>query len=297
MTEPGHPVPVEVGNERLPAYAFPENAARALGKVVTYAEWRRQEPGLYWGFDDLHVDDARRICRVALDARGDTWLSDEEVRNVLGAFGLPLVAGVVAHNADEAAALAAAIGWPVAAKLSSAYIQHKSDIGAVRLNLRTEAAVRQAFADILSAAQTAGHPLTDESDDGVLIQSMVGSGVETMMGTSHDPLFGPLIAFGLGGVYVEVLGDVRFRVAPLTDHDVDELLHEIKGFRLLEGYRGHPAADIQALRDLLLRLSRLADEIPEISELDLNPVIALSPGQGCRIVDARIRVKSIRRGA
>ena len=278
MTEPGHPVPIEVGNERLPAYAFPENAARALGKVVTYAEWRRQEPGLYWGFDDLHVDDARRICRAALDARGDTWLSDEEVRSVLGAFGLPLVAGVVARTADEAAALAAAIGWPVAAKLSSARIQHKSDIGAVRLDLRTEASVRQAFADILSAARTAGHPLTDESGDGVLIQSMIGSGVETMMGISHDPLFGPLIAFGLGGVYVEVLGDVKFRVAPLTDRDVDELLHEIKGFRLLEGYRGHAPGDVPALRDLLLRLSRLADDIPEISELDLNPVIALAAG-------------------
>ena len=115
------------------------------------------------------------------------------------------------------------------------------------------------------------------------------------MGIAQDPLFGPLIAFGLGGIYVEALGDVRFRIAPLTDRDVDELLHEIKGFRLLEGYRGHPPGDVPALRDLLLRLSRLADEIPEVSELDLNPVIALPPGHGCRIVDARIRVSSTRR--
>jgi acyl-CoA synthetase (NDP forming) len=120
---------------------------------------------------------------------------------------------------------------------------------------------------------------------------MIDGGVETMMGISHDPLFGPLVAFGLGGVHVEILGDVRFRIAPLTDVDVDELLHEIKGFPLLQGYRGHPAADLQALRELLLRLSRLANDLPEIAELDLNPVLALPPGHGCRVVDARIRVR------
>ena len=115
-----------------------------------------------------------------------------------------------------------------------------------------------------------------------------------MMGIVQDPLFGPLIGFGLGGVHAEILGDVRFRIAPLTDRDVDELLREIKGFRLLEGYRGHAPADVLALRELLLRLSRLADEIPEIAELDLNPVIALPPGHGCRVVDARIRVRQPR---
>jgi len=117
------------------------------------------------------------------------------------------------------------------------------------------------------------------------------AGVETMMGIAHDALFGPLIAFGLGGIHVEILGDVRFRIAPLTDRDVDELVHEIKGFPLLQGYRGHAAADLDALREVLLRLSRLAADVPEIAELDLNPVIALPPGHGCRIVDARIRVR------
>jgi acyl-CoA synthetase (NDP forming) len=112
-----------------------------------------------------------------------------------------------------------------------------------------------------------------------------------MMGIALDQSFGPLIAFGLGGIHVEVLGDVRFRIAPLTDRDADELLHEIKGFRLLEGFRGHPAGDLDALRELLLRLSRLAEELPEAVELDLNPVIALPPGHGCAILDARIKVK------
>jgi acyl-CoA synthetase (NDP forming) len=130
----------------------------------------------------------------------------------------------------------------------------------------------------------------DSDIDGVLIQSMITDGVETMIGVSDDPLFGPLVAFGLGGIHVEILGDVRFRVAPLTDRDADELLHEIRGLPLLNGYRGHPPADLEALRELLLRISRLAVDVPEILELDLNPVMAMSPGHGCRIVDARIKV-------
>jgi len=121
---------------------------------------------------------------------------------------------------------------------------------------------------------------------------MISGGVETMIGVSDDPLFGPLVAFGLGGIHVEVLGDVRFRVAPLTDRDADELVHSIRGLPLLFGYRGHPPADLDALRELLLRISRLAVEVPEIAELDLNPVMAMSPGRGCRIVDARVKVKA-----
>jgi len=123
---------------------------------------------------------------------------------------------------------------------------------------------------------------------------MISGGVETMIGITDDPLFGPLVGFGMGGIHVEVLGDVQFRVAPLTDRDADELLHGIRGSRLLQGYRGHPPADIDALRELLLRVARLAEEVPEIAELDLNPVIALPPGNGCRIVDARIRVAARR---
>jgi acyl-CoA synthetase (NDP forming) len=121
---------------------------------------------------------------------------------------------------------------------------------------------------------------------------MIADGVETMIGVADDPLFGPLVAFGLGGIHVEVLGDVQFRVAPLTDRDVDELLHGIRGLPLLQGYRGHTPADLDALREILLRVSRLAIEVQEIVELDLNPVIALAPGKGCRIVDARVKVRA-----
>jgi acetate---CoA ligase (ADP-forming) len=132
--------------------------------------------------------------------------------------------------------------------------------------------------------------------NGVLIQSMIEGGVETMIGVSDDPSFGPLVAFGLGGIHVEVLKDVGFRVAPLTDRDADELLYGIRGLPLLKGYRGHPPADIDALRELLLRVSQLAVDVPDIEALDLNPVIALPPGHGCRIVDARIKVRGRRQG-
>lgn len=292
MADLGRVLPLDVGGEHLPTYAFPENAARALGKIAAYATWRAQPPGLFWGFDDVRADVARDVCRKALidehgAPRGDRWLGSDEVSAVLSAFGLPLAVGAVAHTADEAAALASVLGFPVAAKLTSRRVQHKTEIGGVRLNLANEHAVRKAFSDIVARARQF---VPVETIDGVLIQPMIVGGVETIIGLADDPLFGPLIAFGLGGIHVEVLGDVRFRVAPLTDRDADELLHEIRGFPLLQGYRGHPAADVEALRDILLRISSLAEEVPEILELDLNPVIALPPGNGCRIVDARIRV-------
>ena len=287
MADPGRPQPLDLGAERIPAYAFPENAARALARIATYAEWRAQPPGLLWGFDDVHAEEARQVCRGAIEARGEDWLTAEETQRVLKAFGLPLAASAVAHTADEAAALAAVLGFPVVAKILSHEVQHKTEVGGVCLNLQNESAVRRAFADILARAKDAG---VLAAVDGVLIQPMLTGGVETMIGVAADRLFGPLIGFGLGGIYVELLGDVRFRIAPLTDRDADELMREIRGFRLLQGYRGQPAADVAALRDVLLRVSRLADEVPEIVELDLNPVIALADGHGCRIVDARIKV-------
>jgi acyl-CoA synthetase (NDP forming) len=128
--------------------------------------------------------------------------------------------------------------------------------------------------------------------EGGLVQPMVTGGVEVMVGVTHDPLFGPLIAFGLGGIHVEILSDVQFRVTPLTERDAAEMVRQIKGYRLLSGYRGHPPADMEAIEDALLRISRLVEEIPEITELDLNPIFALPPGQGCRIVDARIRIET-----
>jgi acetate---CoA ligase (ADP-forming) len=289
MAGDGRPLPLDVQGERIPVYAFPENAARALGRAAAYAGWRAQPPALPWTFENLRVAEARAVCRRALDARGDGWLSGDEVRAVLDAFGLHLVSGTLAHTGEEAAAAARAIGFPVAAKLESRRVTHKSDAGGVRLNLGDEAAVRAAFADVVARARA----LVDDADiEGVLIQPMVTGGIETMIGVTADPLFGPLVAFGLGGIHVEILGDVQFRLAPLTDRDAGELLRGIRGLPLLLGYRGHPPADLDALHEMLLRVSRLAADVLEIAELDLNPVIALAPGQGCRVVDARVRVRA-----
>jgi acetyl coenzyme A synthetase (ADP forming)-like protein len=306
MAGSGRPQPIEVGSEqgqpgvslpsgpspapeRIPTYAFPENAARALAKAASYAEWRRQAPALLWTFEDIRIEDARAVCRHALEARGTGWLTADEVRAVLGAFALPQAAGMLAQSAEEAAALARVLGFPVAAKLAARAVPHKTDVGGVRLNLTSDTAVRRAYADIMLRGRSVA---PDNEIDGVLIQAMIAGGVETMIGVTDDPLFGPVVAFGLGGIYVEILGDVRFRVAPLTDRDADELLHGIRGLPLLQGYRGHPPADLDGLRELLLRISRLAVEVPEIAELDLNPVMAMPPGHGCRIVDARIMVRA-----
>jgi acetyl coenzyme A synthetase (ADP forming)-like protein len=289
MAEEGARTPLAAEGEAIPAYAFPEAAGRALSKMAAYAEWRAQPVGVIPDFDDTDAPRAREICRRALKGRGAGWLSAEETRALLTAMGLPLPPGGVARTPDEATNLARGIGFPVAVKLASQRIVHKTEIDAVRLNLMDDAAVRRAYEEICSRLAKDGNL---DAMEGVLVQPMIRGGVEVMAGITLDPLFGPLIAFGLGGIHVEILGDVRFRVTPLTDRDAAEMVREIRGYRLLEGYRGHPRADIEAIQELLLRVSRLAEEAPEITELDLNPIFALAPGEGCRIVDARIRVDS-----
>jgi acetyl coenzyme A synthetase (ADP forming)-like protein len=278
---------LEAGLKRVPCYAFPEAAGRVLSKMAAYADWRAQPPGLIPDFDDLDLPAAQEICRKALAERGSDWLSAEETRAVLTAVRLPVAAGGVATTADEAAELATRLGFPVAVKLASRQLVHKTEVGGVVLNLPDAAAVRRAFDKIRDhLAQT--NQLA--AMDGVVVQPMIAGGVEVMVGVAQDPLFGPLLAFGLGGVLVEVLADVCFRVTPLTDRDASEMVRGIRGYRLLQGYRDHPPADVEAIQELLLRVSRLVEDIHEIREIDLNPVMALAPGQGCRIVDARIGI-------
>jgi acetyl coenzyme A synthetase (ADP forming)-like protein len=292
MAEHGAPVPLAAGEERIPAYPFPENAARALGKVSAYAAWRSQSPGLFWSFNDLHIDDARALCRDVLDSRGEDWLTPEELRRLLGAFGLQMLPGLVARTADDAVARAEMFGYPVAAKLIAHELVHKSDIGGVRLNLASAEEARQAFTELMAIAHS--RRVAEDQRTGVLIQPMCVGGTETFVGLVEDPLFGALVGVGLGGVHVEAFGDVHFRIAPLTDRDADDLIRGTRGVRLLEAGRGRPRADIEALNEVVLRVSLLAESVPEIAELDLNPVIVLEAGKGYRIVDARARVKSLR---
>jgi acyl-CoA synthetase (NDP forming) len=263
---------------------------KVMGKIVSYAEWQAAEPGAFPDFENQDLPDARKICQDALAERGDGWLTVAEARAVLERGGLVLAEGGVATTDREAADLADRIGYPVAVKLASTQIVHKTDVGGVRLGLAGPGEVRAAFGDIrrtLEAQERAA------AMQGVLVQPMLSGTAEVMLGMTQDHVFGPVLAFGLGGIHVEILRDVAFRVVPLTDVDAADMIREIRGYRLLQGYRGHPAGDVPALEEALLRLSRVVETIEVISEIDLNPVFALEPGKGYRIVDARIRVAAI----
>jgi acetyl coenzyme A synthetase (ADP forming)-like protein len=275
--------------ETVPTYAFPESVAKVLSKIAIYSDWLKQPIGIVPAFDDTAPQRAKEIVAAALKNRGDGWLTVEETRAVLDAFRIPQAAGGVAKTADEAAAIAEKIGFPVAVKLASHRIVHKTELDAVRLNLNNAIEVRAAFDEIAETLRLRGEL---DAMDGVLVQIMIRDAVELMIGVTDDPLFGPLIGFGLGGIHVEVLGDVQFRVTPLTDNDAHEMVHAIRGYRLLEGYRGHPPADIASIQEVLLRISYMVEQLPEIGELDLNPIFALAPGEGSRAVDARIRIRA-----
>ena len=289
MSEEGSRSQIKTTDETIPAFLFPESAAYVLGRVTGYAEWRRKTPGMIPDLERIDPAIAREICRNALAERGAGWLTPEENQSLLTAMGLPLPAQEFASSADQAIELARKIGFPVAMKLVSQTLIHKTEIGGVVLNIQDEKGVGSAFEGIQSRLRKKG---SLKQMQGVLIQEMISDGTEVMIGVAQDPSFGPLIGFGLGGIHVEILKDITFRITPLTDSDANEMVRSIKGYRLLEGYRDRAPADIKALENTLLKISRLVEEVPEISELDLNPIFALPPGKGCRIADARIHVQS-----
>ena len=276
-----------VDGETIPTYSHPEIPARIIRHALTYDAWRRQPTGYRPHYPDAELETAKTICANALSGRGTGWLTAQETHALLAAMKLPMVQSCIATTAEEAVRIADEIGYPVAVKLASHTIMHKTEFGGVRLNLADTQSVRDAF-QAIKTRLAQDNKL--DAMEGVLVQPMLSGGVEVMIGMTRDPLFGPLLAFGLGGIHVEILGDVQFRIAPLTDRDATEMVERIKGHRLLQGYRGHPAADVEGIEEVLLRLSRLVEEIPEIRELDLNPIFALPEEQGCKIVDARIRL-------
>ena len=281
--------PLHAGTEILPVYEFPEQAARALAKAATYATWRASPFGTFVSFEAMRMREARNLCRDIVRSRGESWLTTQELHQLLHAADLQLAPSVLAHSADEAADLARVFGYPVVAKLASSKAVHKTEVGGVRLHLGNEHAVRTAYNEL---CETASNTLGGELE-GILIQPMVSNGTETLIGLSQDPMFGPLIAFGLGGTQVELFRDVAFRIAPLTERDADDMMCSVRGFALLQGYRNKPAADLHSLRDVLLKVSYLGAQIPELAELEFNPVIALPTGHGCRIVDVRAKVKEV----
>jgi len=267
----------------VPAYAYPEAAARALARAVRYGSWRSRPAGLVPQIGDLRVADARSIVSSFLTRMpGGGWLSSGEADDLLRCYGIPMVGFRQAADADAAAGAAASLGGHVVIKAVVPGLLHKTDAGAVELDLRGADEVRAAMRRLQD--RFAGRM------SGVLVEPMITGGTETIVGVVQEPVFGPVVVFGLGGVATEVLGDHAARLAPLTGADADDLIHSIRAAPLLLGHRGQPAADIEALRDTLLRVSRLADDLPQVAELDLNPLIARH--DGVIAVDARIRVTS-----
>jgi acetyl coenzyme A synthetase (ADP forming)-like protein len=284
MADGGHPQ-LMAGRERIPVYMFPENAARALGKIARYAAWRAAPVSERRRFNDIQPDAVRTLCRSIIAARGADWLTSEETFRVLAGYGIQTVPTVPTQSAADAAAIAGVMGFPVVAKLNSTQALHKTDVEGVVVNLRTASEVEAAFDALVRRAASRQLPY-----DSITIQPMVTGGIEVVIGIVNDRLFGPLVGFGLGGVDVEALGDMHFRVTPINEGDLAELMNESRAWSLMAARRGRPPHDIPALAEVLARVSRLAEDVPEILELDLNPVIVLPAGHGCHVVDVRIRV-------
>ena len=218
-------------------------------------------------------------------ARGEkrTVLTEIEAKQILKEAGINCTDTQLAATKEEAVALSEKMGYPAVLKISSVDITHKSDAGGVKVNLKDKAAVEKAYDDIMASC-TAKYP--NATIEGVAVQGMAKAGTEVIIGMTKDPSFGPVLMFGLGGIFVEVLKDVAFRIVPLEKSDASGMINEIKGKKLLEGYRGQDPADIPFLENMLLKLSALVDKTEDIAEIDMNPVFAYK--QGAVVVDARI---------
>jgi len=214
---------------------------------------------------------------------GRALLTEVEAKSVLEEAGVPVSPARLARTRDEAVKTAESLGYPIVLKIVSPQITHKSDVGGVALSLTSAAEVGAAFDRVVAAAK---EHVPDATIDGVAVQRMERPGIEVIVGMTKDPQFGPVLMFGLGGVLVEVLKDVAFRVVPINERDARQMVHEIKGYPLLEGYRGQEPADVTRLEELLLKVSRFIEQHPEVAELDLNPVFAYK--DGALAVDARI---------
>jgi acetyl coenzyme A synthetase (ADP forming)-like protein len=267
----------------VPCYAFPEPAAIALSRVATYGEWRQQPLGEVPAFPDLQEDMARAVIDTAV-RRGGGWLSAVEANALVSAAGITTPRSLFATSVEDAVEAAVKLGLPVALKAVGAALLHKTEHGALRLNLDSRAAVRQAAGELTKA-------LGDRME-GLLVQVMVNGGAEMMIGAINDPIFGHVVVCGSGGVLVDLLADSACRLHPVTDRDAQEMVELLKGVRLLRGFRGAEQADEPAFRDAILRVSALVGVCPEIQELDLNPVKVL-PG-GVSAVDVRVRVETRR---
>ncbi len=267
----------------IPNYPFPERAADALAAMSSY---RKEQERRIFGVVPIDVDKApvqELFDRVR--AEGRVSMGDVEAWEVLKAYGFTVPRARLAHSPEEAVEIAEEFGYPVVMKITSPDILHKTDVGGVKVNLRTPGDVRDAF-DLM--IYRAGRYVPGARVWGCQVQEMVHGGREVLLGMSRDPQFGPLVAFGLGGIYVEALKDVSFRIAPFSPREADEMIREIRAYPLLEGVRGEPPADHMAMVDALLRISQLVADFPDIVEMDINPLMVFEEGRGAMAIDMRL---------
>lgn len=285
---------VELGSDEegyVPSFAFPEATAAALARACEYGEWLRRPKGAIPPLPGIDAKKAATIVRSALErsAKKPVWLDTDTAFSLLDCYGIRCVQSRPAASAEETARLAADTGFPVAVKLLSDTITHKTEVGGVVLGVRSETEAKQAFAGIRERLAALGR---DGEMQGVVVQQMVTKGVEVIVGVTLDASFGPLILFGTGGIYTELFKDVAVRIHPLADIDAREMIQSVKAHQLLEGWRGSKPSDVEALEGLLLRVSAMVEDLPQIAELDLNPVKALDKGKGYIVVDARVLLRS-----
>jgi 4-hydroxybutyrate---CoA ligase (ADP-forming) len=271
----------------IPHFMYAESAIQTLEAMYRFRDWVKRPAGRLNVFNA----DKNKVRALFDNVRksGRKNLVEEEGYEVLGAYGFTTPKTVLANSAEQCVYASNRIGYPVVMKIASQDIIHKSEAGGVKVGLANDEQVRTAFEVILQNAKTYN---PDANIKGVLVQEMVRFGKETILGAKRDPIFGPLVMFGLGGIYVEVLRDVAFRLAPIDEHEANRMVHSIKTLKLLKGVRGEKPSDLGALVDSLLRLSQLVTEFPEIEEFDINPLLVLQEGSGVRTVDVRISLKS-----
>ncbi len=237
------------------------------------------------------MKDAKKIFKTALE-EGRTFVLENEAKDIMKAYGISIPPYGTATTADKAAIKAKEIGFPVVLKILSKDILHKSDAGGVKVNLKSEDEVRKAFGTIMENAKEYGKEKGIDVDlsHGVFISAFADMGTEMIVGVTKDPQFGHALMAGLGGIFVEVLKDVSFRLIPFTEADAREMLKELKAYKILEGIRGEAPRDIDALVKIMLSVSKMIEENPEITELDCNPTFIYEKGKGALVVDARILI-------
>lgn len=269
----------------IPNYLDPERAAKTFKAMVTFEENRRKERGNFVRFE-VNREKVRRIIDAAR-RKGITYLGLETL-DILDAYGIPVVKSRIVKNEEEAVKASRELGYPVVMKILSPQIVHKSDVGGVVVGIQSDEEAKLSYNKIIENVK---RYVPDAEIKGVLVQQMVSGGVETIVGSTKDAQFDNMLMFGLGGIYVEVLKDVSFRLAPITREEAREMIDEIKSGKILKGYRGSKGYDIEAIQDVLLRVSQLITDFPEILELDINPLVVFENGKGCIAVDARLTLE------